>query len=80
MSDYDDPMSRLLTVSGTAELPLGTATYARVPGSNLLSTTVFNNGSSNVLTVSRSYDSLDRLTSISSSAASAPLQIGDVHT
>jgi RHS repeat-associated protein len=68
-----DGMSRLLTVSSTAELPLGTATYARVPGTNLLSSTVFNNGSTNVLTVDRDYDSLTRLESITStpSASSA---------
>ena len=74
-----DGMSRLLTVSSTAELPLGTATYARVPGSNLLSSTVFNNGSTNVLTVDRSYDSLTRLESISSSSSSVPSVVKTTH-
>jgi hypothetical protein len=62
----------LLNTSGTAELLLGTATYTRVPGSNLLSSTVFNNGSSDVLTVYRSYDSLNRLTAIVSTPCAMP--------
>ena len=38
-----DGMSRLATASGNADRLIGTATYARVPGTNLLSSTVFNN-------------------------------------
>ena len=58
-----DAMSRLSTVSDGTR----TATYNRISGSNLLYTTTVNNGTSDFLTTTRSYDILDRLTSISSS-------------
>ncbi|OGV33631.1 MAG: hypothetical protein A2020_11095 [Lentisphaerae bacterium GWF2_45_14] len=61
-----DAMSRLATVSDGAR----TATYNRVPGSSLLASTVINNGTSDILTASRTYDILDRLTNITSNGIS----------
>jgi len=60
-----DAMSRISSVSGGSSL-VATASYSRVSGSSLLSSTSVSNGSSNVLNVNRTYDSSNRLTSISS--------------
>ena len=61
-----DAMSRLATVSDGAR----TATYSRVSGSSLLANTIVNNGTADILTVNRTYDTLDRLTSITSNGIS----------
>jgi len=61
-----DGMSRLATVSDGTR----TATYSRVSGSNLLANTTINNGTSDILTASRTYDILDRLTNITSNGIS----------
>ena len=65
-TDYtDDGLSRLATVSGSDV----TAAYARVSGSSMLNSTTVNNGAADVVTVTRTYDNLNRLNSISSVAA-----------
>jgi len=70
-----DSMFRLSSVSSLlpgASVPVASS-YSRVSDTSLLSSTSISNGSSNVLTVNRSYDSLNRLTSISSLCASVPV-------
>ena len=59
-----DGMSRLATVGdGT-----NTATYTRATGSNLLTNTAITNGASTMLNRARTYDNVNRLTSITNSA------------
>ena len=60
---YDD-MSRLASVGGAGV----TASYSRVAGTSLLSSTSISDGSTNVLTTDRTYDNINRLTSIASLA------------
>ena len=63
-----DSASRLASVSNGSI----TANYARISGSSMLDTTTINNGSSDIMTVDRNYDNLNRLTSITSSVNSVP--------
>ncbi len=63
-----DTMSRLATVSdGT-----NTATYTRATGSSLLTNTAITNASGSILNRARTYDNLNRLTTISNSVPSVP--------
>ncbi|MFZ2655398.1 MAG: hypothetical protein WAX69_10770, partial [Victivallales bacterium] len=54
-----DAMSRLSSVGSAGILPAVTASYSRISGSSLLSTSTVGN-----LTTTRTYDSLNRLTSV----------------
>ena len=59
-----DNMSRLAIVSNGNI----TANYARIPGFSMLKSTTINNGLTDVLTTTKSYNNLNRLVTISSVA------------
>jgi RHS repeat-associated protein len=69
--DYTYAAGRLtgIATAGTAERLLGSFSYSYLPNSSLLESVVSNNGTADVLTLTRTYDDAGRLATVSSGTA-----------
>ena len=69
---YTDGRLTQIDAPGTAGVPPALFSYSYLANSNLVSSLVHNNGTSDILTTTRTWDDADRLLSIASAADTPP--------